>query len=233
MFQFVIASMGSMSLWCHWCLDNFLCFSLSSRTSPFRKHSVLFFSVGLPRTVCAFVSLTRDNIIEQYINTFLETPRPNVIQTASHCCFEKFRIKRYPNRPSLDHPLDLTKSTNHKNGHKRKENSKFRWPLRKHAIKTVFLWLVHFDPLVKKMSDANHLSGPLRKRKFTSTGSKDHCLWLVDFDPFCEFLCFKVRCLWSYCDQNPTLIFQIFLIDFIPGLQTSKFRWGKNTEDSD
>ena len=48
-------------------------------------------------------------------------------------------------------------------------------------------------------------------------------LWLVDFDPFCEFLCFKVRCLWSYCDQNPTLIFQIFLKDFIPGLHTSKF----------
>ena len=22
-------------------------------------------------------------------------------------------------------------------------------------------------------------------------------LWLVDFDPFCVFLCFKVRCLWS------------------------------------
>ena len=37
-------------------------------------------------------------MIEQYVNTFLETPRPNVIQTASHCCFEKFRIKRYPNR---------------------------------------------------------------------------------------------------------------------------------------
>ena len=31
---------------------------------------------------------------------------------------------------------------------------------------------------------------------------------------------------------NPTLIFQIFLIDFIPGLQTSKFRKGKDTEDS-
>ena len=30
-----------------------------------------------------------------------------------------------------------------------------------------------------KMSDANHLSGPLRKRKFTSTGSKGHCLWFV------------------------------------------------------
>ena len=27
-------------------------------------------------------------------------------------------------------------------------------------------------------------------------------LWLVDFDPFCEFLGFKVRCLWFYCDQN-------------------------------
>ena len=57
-------------------LDNFPCFSLISRTSPFRKHSVLFFSAGLPRTVCAFVNLTRNNMIEQYINTFLETPRP-------------------------------------------------------------------------------------------------------------------------------------------------------------
>ena len=70
-----------------------------------------------------FVSLTRDNMIEQYNNTFPETPRPNVIQIASHCCFEKFRIKRYPNRPSLDHPLDLTKSTNHKNGHKIKKTA--------------------------------------------------------------------------------------------------------------
>ena len=39
--------------------------------------------------------------------------------------------------------------------------------------------MVHFDPLVKKMSDVNHLSGPLRKRKFSSTGSKGHCLWFV------------------------------------------------------
>ena len=69
---------------------------------------------SLPRTVCAFVNLTRDNIIEQYINTLLETPRPNVIQTACYCSFEKFRIKRYPNRPSLDYLLDQTKSTNHK-----------------------------------------------------------------------------------------------------------------------
>ena len=43
----------------------------------------------------------------------------------------------------------------------------------------VFLWLVHFDPLVKKMSDANHLSGPVRKQKFTSTGSKVHGFWFV------------------------------------------------------
>ena len=97
----------SLRLWGPWffdvieCLDNFLCFSMGSRTSPFRKHSVLFFSVGLPRTVCAFVSLTRN-------------AAANVIQSASYCCFEKFRIERYPNLPSLDYPIDLTKSTNHK-----------------------------------------------------------------------------------------------------------------------
>ena len=113
-FRFVIASMGSWVFDVIECLGNFLCFSLSSRTSTFPKHSVLFVGVGLPRTVCAFVNLTRDNIIEQCINTFPETPRPNVIRTTSSCCFEKFRIKRYPNRPWLDYPLDLTKWTNHK-----------------------------------------------------------------------------------------------------------------------
>ena len=39
-FRFVIASMRSMLFEC---LDNFLCFSLSSRTSSLWKHSVLFF----------------------------------------------------------------------------------------------------------------------------------------------------------------------------------------------
>ena len=34
------------------CLDNFLCFTLGSRTSPFRKHSVLFFSVWAYREQC-------------------------------------------------------------------------------------------------------------------------------------------------------------------------------------
>ena len=34
----------------------------------------------------------------------------------------------------------------------------------------------------------NHLNGPLRKQNFILTGSKG-------LDPFCEFLCFKVRCL--------------------------------------
>ena len=38
-FRFVIASMRSMVFEC---LDNFLCFSLSSRTSPLWKHLVLF-----------------------------------------------------------------------------------------------------------------------------------------------------------------------------------------------
>ena len=30
----------------------------------------------------------------------------------------------------------------------------------------------------------NHLSGPRGKKKITSTGSKGHCLWLADFNPF-------------------------------------------------
>ena len=38
------------------CLDNFLDFSLSSRTSHY-ENTRCYFSVGLPRTVCAFVSL--------------------------------------------------------------------------------------------------------------------------------------------------------------------------------
>ena len=77
------------------------CFSLNLRTSPSRKRSVSFFSVGLLRTVCAFVSLKHNNILQQYINTIIETASPNFIQTASSCSFEKFRIKGNPNRPSL------------------------------------------------------------------------------------------------------------------------------------
>ena len=62
--------------------------------------------------------------MEVPFNTFLETPRPNVIQTASHCCFEKFRIKLYSNRPSLDYPLDLTENRPiTKNGHKIKKRA--------------------------------------------------------------------------------------------------------------
>ena len=34
-----------------------------------------------------------------------------------------------------------------------------------------------------------HFSEPLRKRKAVVCD-----LWLVDFDPFCVFLCFKIRC---------------------------------------
>ena len=62
-FRFVIASMRSMVLEC---LDNFLCFSLSSRTSHY-ENIQCYFSVGLPRTVCAFVSLTLDSILQQYV----------------------------------------------------------------------------------------------------------------------------------------------------------------------
>ena len=68
-----------------------------------------FFSVSIPRTVCAFVSLRHDIILQQYIDTFLKTVSPNFIQTASFCRFEKFRNKWNPNRAPLDYPLDLTK----------------------------------------------------------------------------------------------------------------------------
>ena len=44
----------------------------------------------------------------------------------------------------------------------------------------------------------NHLSAPLRKQKFTSTGSKGHGLWLADFDPFCA-LCVSWR--FVTCDR--------------------------------
>ena len=45
----------------------------------------------------------------------------------------------------------------------------------------------------------NHISGSLRKQKFSQWVQKTRIcdLWLVDFDPFCVFLCFKVCCLWS------------------------------------
>ena len=58
------------------CLDNFLCFSLSSRTSHY-ENTQCYFSVGLPRTVCAFVSLTLDNILQQYVprNTVAKWPK--------------------------------------------------------------------------------------------------------------------------------------------------------------
>ena len=57
------------------------------------ENTQCYFSVGLPRTLCAFESLTLDNILKP--NTFLETPSPNFIQTASYCWFKKFRIKWY------------------------------------------------------------------------------------------------------------------------------------------
>ena len=40
----------------------------------------------------------------------------------------------------------------------------------------------------------NHLNGPLRKQNFTLK-VKVCDLCLVDFDPFCVFLCFQVPCL--------------------------------------
>ena len=65
-FRFVIASMRSMVFEC---LDNFLCFYLSSRTSHYKnsENTQCYFSVGLPRKVCTFASLTLDSVLQQYV----------------------------------------------------------------------------------------------------------------------------------------------------------------------
>ena len=66
------------------CLDNFVCFSLSSRTSPFRNRSESFFSLSLPRKVCAFVSLRHENILQHYIDN---APRNRVAKFSPNCFF--------------------------------------------------------------------------------------------------------------------------------------------------
>ena len=75
-FRFAIASMRSMVFEC---LDNFLCFSFSSQTKTLWKHSVLFSSVGLPRTVCVFVNLNLENILQPCV------PRKTVAKYYPNC----------------------------------------------------------------------------------------------------------------------------------------------------
>ena len=69
----------------------------------------------------------------------------------------------------------------------------------------------------------HHLSRPLRKQKFTSTGSRGHgCYWwLEDFDPFCVFLCFKVRYLWSWLwltAANNVIVKVAFMNEYVRAL---------------
>ena len=64
----------SLRLWAPWSL-NVLTISfdfLWVRGPAHYENTQCYFSVGLPRTVCAFVSLTLDNILQQYV------PRNNV-----------------------------------------------------------------------------------------------------------------------------------------------------------
>ena len=72
-----------------------------------------------------------------------------------------------------------------------------------------------------KISVTNYLRGPLRKRKFTSTG---HCLWFV-IGGFRSVL-------WGSVFQGSLLVILLWpkpdvnipnIPDFIPGLQTSNF----------
>ena len=67
------------------CLDNFLNCPLSSRTSHY-ENTRCYFRVGLPRTVFAFVSLTVDNILQQYV------PRNTVAKFYRNCFFLILRV---------------------------------------------------------------------------------------------------------------------------------------------
>ena len=53
------------------------------------KNTQCYFSVGLPRTVCALIC----KFNPQQHTSIMRSSK--FIQTASYCCFEKFRIKRY------------------------------------------------------------------------------------------------------------------------------------------
>ena len=81
---------------------------------------------------------------------------------------------------------------------------------------------MHFDPLVKLMSYANHLRGPLGKRKFTLTGSKGHSLWFVigGFRSVLWVSVFQgsllVILVWPKPDVNiPNIFYRISSLDFI------------------
>ena len=59
----------SLCLWGPWS-SNVLAISfvfLGVRGPTYYENSQCYFSVGLPRTVCTFVSLTLDNILQQYV----------------------------------------------------------------------------------------------------------------------------------------------------------------------
>ena len=71
----------SLRLWGPWNL-NVLKISfdfLWVRGPAYYENTQCYFSVGLPRTACAFVSLTLDNILQQYV------PRNNVAKFYPYC----------------------------------------------------------------------------------------------------------------------------------------------------
>ena len=84
------------------------------------------------------------------------------------------------------------------------------------------LWILCFSTTSIKIWRSGafsplHLSEPLRKQKVVVRD-----LWLVDFDPFCEFLCFKVRCFVFEKHRMFYLSSKIFFIFFT--LKHGKFR---------
>ena len=97
----------SLRLWGPWSL-NVLTISfvfLWVRGPAHYENTQCYFSVGLPRTVCAFVSLTLDNILQQYV------PR-NTVAKFYPTCFLLLLWKISDQMISLDyyHPWSATNS---------------------------------------------------------------------------------------------------------------------------
>ena len=80
-----LSVIASMNIWCHWMFWKFRLFFFEFGDQPIPKtpeRSVSFFSVGLPRTVCAFVSLSCQKNVSS-LRTADVSPRSSPLRDVS------------------------------------------------------------------------------------------------------------------------------------------------------
>ena len=122
---------------------------------------------------------------------------------SSECCLQKNKKKKITGSYTKVNPKINSIFKNYTQRHT--ASSSFIISLKKHKLDKRITALLTNMRILKFKSQltiaffitVNHLNGSLRKQNFTLTGSKGHGLWFVNFDPFCVFLRFKVRWLWS------------------------------------